>query len=177
VKNKSIIFITLIAVIALAFSLISFFNHPKICYIDSSVMVSQYPGAVKAQETFQKETTEWQDHFPTLEKEIETLGQLMVEKGSSWSKQKLKEEETKLQNKQKDYYRYRSAIEDKAAIREAELMQPVFDELNALIAEYASENRIHLVLGTVAGGNILYGNKSYDHTQKFLRYAKKKYID
>ena len=177
-NDKFAIYVLIILTIfSIALTILNYINTPKIGYIDSSILIQQYPGAVKARETFDTESQEWNTNIQTLEKEIEDLTKEMMENGNSWNKKKLKEEKTKLENKQKDYYRYRSAIEEKANIREQEIMQPVFDELNAMVKEYAESKGIDIVFGTVTGGNILYGNNKIDLTKKFLRYAKKNYID
>jgi outer membrane protein len=169
--NTIVIIIAAISLISLAFSIISYFNQPKMAYIDSSILLQKYQGAVQASETLTQETEEWSGNIKTLEDELTTLNTEFVEKGASWNKSKVIEKQKRLETKQQEYYKYRRAIEEKAAKREQELMQPVFDQLNADIADYAKKKGYNLILGTVTGGNILYGADVLDITEEFLEYA------
>ena len=170
-KNVIIIFL---ASLAIVLSLLNFFNTPRIAYINSSILLQKYSAAKKAQATLDEEKKEWEDNIRTLEKEINELNKEAMEKGASWSKSKLAKFKKKLNNKQKDYFKYRSAIEEKSAKREKELMQPVFDNLNSLFEEYGKLKHYDIIFGTVAGGNILFGVDKIDITDEFLKYANKK---
>ena len=163
----SILFSILAVIIAIAL----YFKIPKIGYIDSAILMQQYRGAIQASELFNEEKEEWENNIITLETELNELNKEFIEKGTNWDQNTIQEKKKKLEDKQKEYYKYRTAIEEKAAKRENELMQPVFDQLNADIADFAKKHNYDIILGTVTGGNILYGTKAKDLTERFLDYA------
>jgi len=117
---------------------------------------------------------EWKKNIQTLEDELTKLNKDMMENGIRWSKQELQEKEAIMKQKQVDYNRYRRAIEEKANQTEMELMKPVYSDINAKIENFGKDKDYDIILGTVAGGNILYANKSKDLTDEFIEYARKK---
>ncbi len=163
----SILFSVLAVIIAVAIYL----QIPKIGYIDSAILMQQYRGAIQASELFNKEKEEWENNIITLETELNELNREFIEKGANWKENTIQEKKKRLEDKQKEYYKYRTAIEEKAAKRENELLQPVFDQLNADIADFAKKHNYDIIWGTLTGGNILYGTKAKDLTERFLDYA------
>jgi outer membrane protein len=149
-------------------------STPKIGYIDSSILLQKYDGAVEARQKLEKETSEWRENIQTLEKELNDMNQDMIKKGATWSRSALKKKKEALEKKQQDYVRYSRAVSEKAAKREQELMQEIFDELNALIKDFGKEQGYDIIWGTVAGGNILYGREGRNLTEQFLDYIKDK---
>jgi outer membrane protein len=143
----------------------------KIGYIESSVLLQKYPAAVKARQEFDQKTEEWKKNIQTLETELNQLNQEMVTNASKWSHAQLAQKEEVMKKKQSEYGRYRNAINEKAQQTENEIFQPVYADINAKIADFSKAKGYDLVFGTVSGGNILYGDKAVDLTDKFLEFT------
>jgi outer membrane protein len=143
----------------------------KIGYIESSVLMKKYPAAVKARQEFDQKTEEWKKNIQTLETELNQLNQDMVAHASKWSRAELAQREETMKKKQQDYARYRNAINDKAQQTENDIFQPVYTDINAKISEFGKAKGYDIIFGTVAGGNILYGDKAVDLTDRFLEYT------
>ncbi len=161
-----------LALYAVIMTTINFLTTPKVGYIDSSVLMQKYTGAIEAREEFDKETKEWEGNIKTLETELTQLNQEFMNEGSKWSKRKVAEKKKELEKKQGDYARYARAIQEKAAKREQELIKPIFDELNVYISDFGKEYNYDIIWGTVTGGNILYGKEGRNLTDEFLEYVK-----
>jgi outer membrane protein len=101
------------------------------------------------------------------------LNQDLVENGNGLSKKVINEKQDAIKKKQNDYVNYSKAINEKAAELEKELLEPVFTELNNKITDFGKAKGYEIIFGTLAGGNILYGNSATDLTEEFLSYASK----
>jgi len=173
-NSKTKLFLITITALCLINLLLFFFFKPsatKVVYIDTTILMTKYKKIIDVKQKLNDESAEWQTNIQTLEKELTELNTQMVEQGASWSKDKLAETQKKIEKKQEDYYRYRRAIEEKTSKREQELLQPVIDEINIMIEDYGKAKHYDMILGTLSGGNVLYGNKSCDVTDEFLDYA------
>lgn len=153
------------SVIAVTYILI---KSNDIGYIDTALLMEKYPTAISAREQLNKKSEEWQKNTKTLESELTELNKEMIEKAATWSKSTLAEKQEDFKKKQGEYYRYSQAVSEKASKLEKELFQPVYDEVNIKIAEFANANGYEIILGTLSGGNILYANEATNLTIKFL---------
>ncbi|MDD3050525.1 MAG: OmpH family outer membrane protein [Candidatus Cloacimonetes bacterium] len=173
-KSSKVVLLIIVSIIVLTNFIITIqliSKQSKVVFIDTTVLMSKYRKIVTIKQKLNEESSQWQANIQTLESELTQLNSEMVEQGASWSKEKLAEAQKQNEKKQEEYYRYRRAIEDKAAKREQELLQPVIDELNLIIEDYGKLKGYDLILGTLAGGNVLYGNIKADITTDFLEYA------
>jgi outer membrane protein len=170
-KNSTMLFTTLgVAIIALGLSLFNVLVKEKLAFIESNTLLEQYSGAIEVRTKLQAERQKWQENIKALEAEVTKLNTAFISEGSKWNAKTVKTKKAELEQKQKEYYRYSTAIQDKALKMENEMMAPVFVELNELIKEYATKNGYQIVWGTVNGGNILYGSDAANITQPFLDY-------
>ena len=160
-----------VALIAVALTGWRFVKEDRIAFVDNSVLLQNYKGAKAAREKIEAKRQEWTRNAKVLEDSINALNKQLMEFGKSMPKEELKRKSTLLDGKQQDYIRYVRATSEKASKMEKDEMQPIFDELNASIKDYAKQKRYTLVFGTVAGGNILFGSDAVDITQDFLSYA------
>jgi outer membrane protein len=164
---------TLIAllVLSIALSVFNYFNAPKIAFIDSAILLNQYHGAVEAREQLNKKTAEWQKNIKTLENELNELNNNLIN-SSRLKKKEMDKLQEKIKKKQSEYMRYNKAVSEKAAKAEAKLFEPIYAELNAKIADFAKEKGYDIILGTVSGGNILFGSDAANITEAFIKYSK-----
>jgi outer membrane protein len=149
----------------------TFLGRESIGYIDSSQMLEKYKGAIAARQKFEEQSGSWNQNLHTLQVELTSLNQIVVNEGSKWNRKEVAEKNSEIKKKQQEYARYNSAVNDKSAKLENELMKPVLDELNAAIADFGKKKGYQIILGTLSGGNILYADKIMDLTDEFLEYA------
>ena len=176
-SHKSVLilgFVALVAAYAAIIATVTFRRVPRVGYVNTTVLLEKYQGFHSAREQLRKETDEAKKNVKTLEKEINELGQEIISKGEEWDEQTRKSKQYAISRKQDEYARYGRAAGERAAKLEKELTQPVFNELNSKITRFGKENGYDVILGTVAGGNILYAQDSVDLTEQFLTYVSQK---
>lgn len=149
----------------------TFIKIPKVGYIETPVLMEKYPPAQKAREEINKRTEEWRKNIQTLETELNQLNQDMVQNAAKWSRSTLQQKQEKMQQKQVEYGRYSRAINEKAQQLEKDTFTPIYNELNAKLTDFGKAKGYDIIFGTVSGGNILYGDKAVDLTEKFLEYV------
>lgn len=159
---------------ALVVSLFIFLTSSKVAYVNSQTLIQKYKGAIAAREKLTKETDEWKKNIKSLEDELTKMNQEIMAENNKWSASVRKQKLAEFDKKQQDYNRYTRATQEKASKREQELIQPVFDELNVYVKDYGKDHGYRIIFGTVAGGNILYGEETADITDRFLEYVNKK---
>ncbi|MBI5216821.1 MAG: OmpH family outer membrane protein [Ignavibacteriae bacterium] len=143
----------------------------KVGYINTASLMEKYPAALKAREELNKKTEEWKKNLQTLETELTQLNQDLVQNAAKWKQDVLAQKQETMKKKQAEYAQYNRAISEKAAKTEAELFQPVYNDLNLKIADYGKHEGYDIILGTMSGGNILFAQDGVDLTQKFLDYT------
>lgn len=175
IRKKWIIsLIVIIAIYAAVISTINLIISPKIGYVNSNTLLVKYKGAIEAREKIKEQTEEWQKNIRTLEIELSQLNQKILNKSDEWDKKTRKLKQEAFAKKQNELLRYSRSVNEKAAKLEQELMQPVFDTLNAYMKDFGKEHGYDMIFGTVAGGNILFAQQAYDLTDEILSYISAK---
>ncbi|MCB0279948.1 MAG: OmpH family outer membrane protein, partial [Calditrichaeota bacterium] len=157
--------------------LLSVFNwsaSPRIAYVNNNDVISKYKGAQEAQAKFDSESKVWQSNVETLKGELDSLNNLWQVESSQWSKDKRTNFAKQAKLKEENLNRYSQAVQQKAAARQSELMNPIFADLNKYIAEYAENQGYDLVLGTT-NGNIVYAAKYTEITKEVITYVNEQY--
>ncbi len=134
--------------------------------------MERYAGAVQARERLQARSGEWGENVRTLQVELATLNQDIVEGSESLSASALDAKRDSIATKERELARYARAVRDKGTQLEQELMEPVYAELNARIKDFGRERGYDIIWGTVAGGNILYAREGEDLTEALLEFLK-----
>lgn len=160
---------TLLALYGAALATWTALSSPAIAYVDSAVLMERFEGAVEARRVLQAQLDEWDANVRTLESEAQALQQRLVELQTTGRSAQVLQDS--LASKQRDLARYVRATQTQAAEKEQELLEPVYAELNALIQDFSDAKGYDLLLGTVAGGNILYGTRSVDATEALIAYV------
>lgn len=143
-------------------------SRPDLAYIDSSRLMQEYDGAIEARSQLQDRQRTWQQNVQTLQSEVQALGQRITQTSLSASKSKAVRDS--LQQRQQQLARYQRVVQQKAQSLQTELMQPVYDQLNADLKRFGQQEGYDLLFGTVAGGNILFADDATDVTDSFLDY-------
>lgn len=152
-------------------TLFSILQTPRVGYIDSSVLLEHYTGAVEARAQLEARLETWQTNIQTLEAELAQMNQDIMEHHESWNQAMRQEKRAAFEEKQREYGRYSRAVGEKAAQLEQELMTPVLAELNARIQDFGEDTNRDLIFGTTAAGNILFAEADSDLTEDFLAYV------
>ena len=174
-KNQYVSITALVVSCACLITVVMFLlNKQNVGFVESNILLTEYSEAQKAREQINEKITEWDANLTTLQQELETLNQEMVEKAEQWKQSERDAHLATMREKQQEYARYNAAVSQKATELEAELMQPIYDAINTRMKDYGEAKGFDLVFGTVQGGNILYGADAVNVTEDFISYLEGK---
>ncbi len=142
----------------------------KMGYIDSEAVLAGYSGTKAAEEKLrqfyaklEKEATEKQKRIKQMQEDLQKQALLI-------SAERKAEIEKELQD---SLIVYQQFIQEKmgqqgaAAQKQAELMAPIIEKINAAIKVLAEKENYDFIVDSKAG--LLYGKPTYDVTQKIIK--------
>ena len=140
----------------------------KIGYINSAEIVASAPGSAEAQAQFDAELQASQDEITRLETELENLDQQLQQQQLTLSPEAKANREAQLQAKYTEYQQRTGQLQEEANTRRAELVQPIMDQITAVIETLREEGNYALILDAAAG-SIISADPTLDLTQEVLR--------
>lgn len=158
------IIIAVVSCSAIVISLVNTYRQPKIGYINSSLLLSEYKGTRDAKKFYDRKLAEWQSEMDTLVSRYER--DLNSFRLSSESMEK-KEKELKmveLRNKEQDLINRKKELQAKAAEEDRAMMEGVIKQVNDQLREYGTRYGYDYIFGATAEGNLLYARQGDDIT-------------
>ncbi len=169
--RKSLL-IALLAVLALPYAAKA---QEKIVYIDSYRIRLEYKEFQDVQAQFNKEVEQWNAEVEKGQKEVEAMEADLSKQTLILSDAKKKEKEAEILQKKDVWQKMANDIfgpDGRAEKRNGELTKPLLDKINAVLEKIAIAEGYALILDTV-NGNIAYGKKDLDITEKVLEELEK----
>ncbi|MDA1104351.1 MAG: OmpH family outer membrane protein [Gemmatimonadetes bacterium] len=139
----------------------------KIAYINSQEILLSAPGADAAQQQFDQEMQSYQVEVAQLESELENLEASLQQQQLTLSPEAKANREQQLQQKFQQYQQRTAQLQELANSRRAALIQPVMDNITAVIESMREEGAYSLILDAAAG-SIISADPALDLTQQVI---------
>lgn len=139
----------------------------KIGYINSQEILLNAPGAEEAQTQFDTEMAGYQNEISLLETELENMEASLQQQQLTLSPEAKANREQQLQAKFQEYQQRTGQLQELANQRRAALIQPVMDNITAVIELLREEGAYSLILDAAAG-SIVSGDPALDLTQEVI---------
>ena len=140
----------------------------KIGYINSQSILADAPGAKEAQTQFDADMATYKAEVTQMATELEGLVKQYEQQQAMLSPAAKQTREADIRTKQQAYQDRLSAIDQRAAARQQELVQPVMDRINAVIEAYRAEQGYSLIFD-VASGGVVAASPTLDLTSEIVR--------
>ncbi len=154
----------LMAFLALGVSNLAY-GQLKIGYVNSVALLQDIPDVKQANanlEALQKQLTKkGQGMVEEFQKKYQELQQ--KEQRGELSPKQLEEEAQKLREEETKIAQYEQEMQTQLGEKRNTLLQPIFDDVNAKIAEVAKENGFTYIIDE-SGGSLLYKDEAFDIT-------------
>ena len=148
----------------------------RIAYVDSSRLMVGFSEADKINKEIEAEKKQYEENLKALEDSVKAHMGLMSKEYDSASPQNKQELREKLREWNVKMNQYQKAGAEEIAKKHQEKMGAVIKKMNAFISEYGKEHNYDLILGTTAGGNILYAKESKrDITNEIIKGLNERY--
>ncbi len=135
----------------------------KIGYIHSEAIIAQDPDALAAQAQFRQEMTPWETELKLLEEEIGTLMQAYQAQQVTLTPDARRSRQRAIVAKQETYQARLQQIEQTAAERQQELVQPIMEAINTVIQALRDEGNYTFIFDASAGG-LIAADEAFDLT-------------
>jgi len=150
---------------------------PKMGYVETSVILSEFNGAIQAKKQYEQAQKEWDSNLKrlndSLNAEMDRM-KLAYDKAPESQKKKMRED---LRQRNEDLQRYTNAVRSMAEDKEKELMTPVISKVNSFLDQWGKEHSYDIILGTMTGGNILQASPEMNITSRVLKDLNEQYRD
>jgi outer membrane protein len=140
----------------------------KIGYINSQEILASAPGAKEAQAAFEKDMQGFSAEAQQVQDELTRMQQQLQQQELTLSPEAKRNRQQQIAQKAQEAQDKMAALDQRAAGRRAELVQPIMDKITAVIETMREEGNYALILD-VAAGSIISADPSLDLTQEVLR--------
>lgn len=175
-KNQILAFVAFVTAFgALALHFLK--KSPKIGYVETAILMTEFSEATKAHIEFENAQKEWDTNLKALNDSLMATMEKMkadYEKSSSTTKDSLR---SLLQKRNDDLQRYTNAVKKLAVDKEKQLMDPVIRKINSHLDLWGKQHGFDMIFGTMNGGNILQANSEHNLTTRVLKDLNDHYRD
>ncbi len=144
----------------------------KIGYVDSEVILAQFPEAIKAKSDLEALVSKWRKEADSMATELQNAYADYQKQAQTMSPEKQREAQQKIIEKEQKLQQYR---EQKFAqpsgeyfVKQEQLMAPVKQKIFKAIEDIAKEEGMNFVLDKAGDVVVLYADPSFDITFKVL---------
>ena len=127
---------------------------PKLGYIDSTRILEQTPGAQEAQETFEREMARWQSEVQVLADSLQAMITAYEQQQIMLSPDMKQERQQEIMQKRLEYNQRLEDLQQAAARRQQELVQPVYDKISTILGQIRDEENYTMIFDAAAGALI-----------------------
>jgi len=145
------------------------FGQLKIGYVNSQRVLASLPSAIEARNKLEQESTAWREELQEMEREFQERQEQLQQQSMLLSEEKKNEKAAELQDllvRAQQYQNQKWGDGGEFYRRQAELLQPVYDQINEAIKKVRSNEGYDFILDAV---NLLDADEKYDLTDELLK--------
>lgn len=142
----------------------------KIGFIDSERIFTEFKGVQEAQKQFDQDIQTWKAQATQMKSDNDKLRAEIDSQKLMLSESKLQEKETELQGKIRTYEEFVQRIwgpNGELEQRNEQLTKPIIAKIRTVVDKIGMNENFSLILDA-ADGNIVFGNKALDLTDRVL---------
>ncbi|MBX7151213.1 OmpH family outer membrane protein [bacterium] len=137
----------------------------KIGYVKSDVLLANYKPAIAIQQKLQEETSHVQKELEERYKELQGMDADLKKKSQVLTMQALAPQMERFQTKQSEFLQMQQGLQQAVSQKQAQLLEPVFQDISNFINKYGKDNGYTLIFGTPVEGMVIYGDPAQDLTE------------
>lgn len=141
---------------------------PKLGYIDSQAILNQDPAARAAQQQFEQDMARYRAEVDQMGQELQDLIGRYEQQEAMLSEEAKNNRQEEIRLKQTEYQQRISELEQQAGLRQAELVEPVMERINAVIEDMRVDGGYAIIFDVAAQG-IIAADPALDLTPEVVR--------
>lgn len=140
----------------------------KLGYIDSQQILNQDPVALEAQQQFEADLARYRAEVDQIGQELQGLIGQYEQQEAMLSEEAKTNRQEEIRLKQTQYQQRISELEQQAGLRQAELVEPVMERINAVIEDIRADGGYSMIFDVAAQG-IISADPDLDLTAEVVR--------
>jgi outer membrane protein len=138
----------------------------KFAFVNTQMLLQSAPGAVEAQQQFQKESETIRAQVTKLSDSLTALDEAYKKEEVSLSPAAKEARMKTLRDKQTEFQDRASKLQEQADQRQGELMQPIYDLVRRALDDVRTEGGYSFIFDVAAGAFIVSADKNLDVTDR-----------
>ena len=148
-------------------------GNPKVAYVNTQAILKQTPGYVKAESTFTKELANYRVEVQKLQASLDSAASDFDQRSVMLSPTQRAAKRKDLQAQQQKLEQRTQELQQQAATRERELLDPIQTKVNSIIEGVRAAGNYAMIFDVSAPNNgIVTADKSLDLTQRVIQQLK-----
>jgi outer membrane protein len=146
---------------------------PKLAYVNTQAILKQTPGYVKAESTFTKELASYRVEVQKLQASLDSAASDFDQQSVMLSPTQRAAKRKDLQAQQQKLEQRTQELQQQAATRERELLDPIQSKVNSVIEGVRAAGNYAMIFDVSAPNNgIVTADKTLDLTQRVIQQLK-----
>jgi outer membrane protein len=146
---------------------------PKLAYVNTQAILKQTPGYVKAESTFTKELANYRVEVQKLQASLDSAASDFDQQSVMLSPTQRAAKRKDLQAQQQKLEQRTQELQQQAASRERELLDPIQNKVNSVIEGVRAAGNYAMIFDVSAPNNgIVTADKTLDLTQRVIQQLK-----
>jgi outer membrane protein len=146
---------------------------PKVAYVNTQAILKQTPGYVKAESTFTKELANYRVEVQKLQASLDSAASDFDQQSVMLSPTQRAAKRKDLQAQQQKLEQRTQELQQQAATRERELLDPIQNKVNSVIEGVRAAGNYAMIFDVSAPNNgIVTADKTLDLTQRVIQQLK-----
>jgi outer membrane protein len=139
----------------------------RVAFINSQRIIAEAPAAREAQRAFEQDMARYTGELERMEQDLQRMVREYEQQQTMLSPERRREREDQIRSKQRELAQRAGELEEEAAARQAELVEPIMNRINAVIEEIRRENGYSFIFDAAAG-SIIAADPRLDITDRVL---------
>lgn len=141
----------------------------KVAFVDSRVIMERAPGRREAEALFQRETAPFEAQVKGMSDSLNGMIAAYQKKEPALSAADKEKEQKTIRDKQAEFQERTQKLQQQAQAKEAELVQPILDQVRKVLDEIRAEDGFAVVFDlSGATGSIVAYDKNLDITERVI---------
>ena len=141
----------------------------KLAYVNSQAILAAAPGRAEAEAQFEKEMQAFRQTVQTMGDSLNAMVASYQKEEASLSPAVKEQRQKAIQAKESEYQQRARQLEQQAAKRQQELVQPILDQISDVLNTIREEGGYALILDAQSGANVIVAaDKNLDLTERVI---------
>lgn len=154
---------------AIALSIATYSNSPKIAFVDFKRLVTEYKGMKDATRDYESKMKDWNKISDSISDEVKIALSDYYADSAVMSSDEIRASESKIIRLRNKYVEYAQGLDAAAVEEDQKMTVEVVNQVLRFVEKYGDENAYDGIIGRNEGNDVLYKSVDFDITDELLK--------